>query len=104
MHYARPAYKRTDKAHHEIDGVIGGKNAQVAHAGPERVPGGQRGALLQVVFVGEYAALGAPTRSRRVDDAGDIFALALDENGLTLAVEVFPAISAAQVRAQRRLG
>jgi hypothetical protein len=44
MNDARTAYEWSDEAHHEIDRVIGGQDAQIAHARPERIPGGQRDA------------------------------------------------------------
>ena len=103
MHHASSAYERSDEAHHEINGVIRGKNAQIAHARPKGIPGRERAALLQIIFVGEDAALGPPARSRGIDDAGDVVLLPHDEVGSAFALEVFPAKRARQLHAQRGL-
>src|SRR5207245_7058757 len=57
MHYAGSADERSDKADHKIDGVICGQNAQIADSRPEGIPSSQRLALLQVIFMRQYAAL-----------------------------------------------
>src|SRR5271166_4350549 len=49
------AHKRPDEPDHEINGVVGGQNAQITHARPEGIQGRQRHALLQVIFMGEHA-------------------------------------------------
>ncbi len=81
--------------------MIRRQNAQVTHTGPEGIPGGEGAALLQIIFVGEDAALGASAGSRGIDDAGDIVLLAHDEVGSAFALEVFPAKRTRQLHAQR---
>ena len=79
MHDARATHKRPDEAHHEINRVIGRKNAQVAHARPEWIQRSQRLALLQIIFMGHHAALGPPAGPRGINDAGHILALAVEQ-------------------------
>src|ERR1041385_4183927 len=104
MHHARTANKRPDESDHKINGVIGGKNAEVAHSRPEGIPGGQRFALLQIVVVSKHAALGLPACAGGIYDASRVFPLARHENWLALALEIFPAESTAQIRAGRGFG
>ncbi len=89
------------KPDHEINRMIRRKNAQVAHARPERIPRRQRPALLEIVLVGKDAAFGTPTGSRGVDDAGDVILLAHHEVGRAFALEILPAKRTRQIRAQR---
>ena len=96
MNNTGTANKRTDESHHKIDRVIGGKNAQVAHSRPERVPGGQGDALLQVVFVREHAPFWPPTGAGGIHNASGILLLTIDEFGITLAPEFFPSECARQ--------
>src|ERR1700730_3910565 len=75
VHHARAAYERSYKADHEINRMIRGQNTEVAHARPERIPGCQRLALLEIILMREHASLGTPTRPRRINYAGHILAL-----------------------------
>ena len=104
MHDAGSADERPDEAHHEIDGVIGGENAQIPHSWPEGIPRGQRAALFQIILVREDATLGTAAGSRGIDDAGDVVFLAHDEIGSAFALEIFPAKGAGQIHAQRGFG
>src|SRR5207248_8350563 len=61
--------KWPDKSDHEINGVIGGQDAQVADSWRKWIPGNQRFALLQIIFVSKNASLGVPTRPGGVNNA-----------------------------------
>ena len=104
MHDAGPANERPDEAHHEIDGVIGRQNAQISNSRPKRIPGSQRLALFEIIFVRENATLRAAAGARGIDDAGGVFTLACDTNvGLALAPEIFPAERAGEICAEAEL-
>src|ERR1700728_3488410 len=64
MHHTSSAYERSDKTHHEVDRVIGRKNAQIPHARPKGIPRRQRATLFQIVLVGENASLRPAARAR----------------------------------------
>jgi hypothetical protein len=70
---------RSDESHHEVDGVIRGKDAEVAESGTERMQLGERAKLLQVVAVREQAAFGAAAGAGAVHDARDVVAGAGDD-------------------------
>src|SRR5260370_968343 len=70
-----PTGERSEKTHHEIDGVIRRQYAEVAHARPEGIERSERDALLQIVFVRYHAAFGASASPRGVDNAGGIHRL-----------------------------
>ncbi len=103
VHHARTADKRPDKPDHEIDGVIGGQNTQVAHTRPEGEERDQGFALLQIIFMCEHASLGTPAGSRGVDDAGHILTLARNEHRIALAAKIFPAKGGRQIGSGRAL-
>src|SRR5207244_13066601 len=94
----RPAGdKLIEETKHEIDGVVGGKDAEIAGAGPHRIERREWEALLQIIFVRHHAAFRAATRSGGVDDAGRVLALARDKNRLARAAKFFPALRAGEV-------
>src|SRR4029077_17876037 len=99
----RAADKGVEEAEHEIDRMVGGKNAEIGGAGPQRIERGERRALFQIIFVRHHTAFGTPARARRVDDGCDVAALAGNEDGLALSVEAFPALRPIEVGARRRL-
>ena len=80
MNDARSANKWPDKSDHEINGVIGGQDAQVADSWRKWIPGNQRFALLQIIFVSKNASLGVPTRPGGVNNACRILALSRHKN------------------------
>ena len=80
MNHGRAARERSDKSNHEIDGMIRRQNAEITHAGPERVERRQRHALLQVIIVRQNASFGTAACARRIHDARRIFPFARDEN------------------------
>ncbi len=102
MDHAGPAHERPDKSHHEINRVIRGQNAQIAHPRPKGIPRRQRSALLQIAVMCQHTSLRTPARPRRINDARRVLTLACHQLRLTLPLEFFPAISAAQVRTRRR--
>ena len=104
MHDAGSANKRTDKTNHEINGVVGRQNAEVAHTRPEGVPRDQCLALLQVIFVGKHTSLGPAASPRGIDDAGHILTLPRHKHGITLAAKIFPALRPCKISTRRRLG
>ena len=79
MHDCGAANERTEKADHEIDRVIRGKNAEVTEPGRERIERSERDALLEIILVRHHAAFGNATGAGGVDDRGDIFARARHE-------------------------
>ena len=101
---AGSAHKRSDEAHHKIDRVIGGQNAQVANAGPERVPGRQCATLFQIILVGEHATLRTAAGAGRIHNAGHIVFLPHDKIGSAFAFEIFPAISSGKIGANWSFG
>src|SRR5712664_4497230 len=52
------ASERCETAHHDIDGMVGRQDTEVAHARPERINRSERDALLQIVLVRHHAAFG----------------------------------------------
>src|SRR5258707_384842 len=103
MHYGGSTDEGAEKADHEVDGVIRGQNAEIAHARCEGIDGSERDALLEIVFVGHHAAFGAAAGAGGVDDGGDIAALTSDEGGFAGGAEVFPAVRAGQIGVWRSL-
>ena len=104
MDHGRPARERADEADHEIDRVIRGQDAQVAHAGPERKNRRERQALLEIILVRQNAALRPPAGPRGIDDAGRILAPARNENGLACIAEFLPALRSREFGARGRFG
>ena len=104
MHDTRAANKRPDKADHEIDGMVGGQNAQIANARPEGIQRDQRLALFQIILMSEHASLGTSAGARRIDDAGHILTLARNKYGIALAAKIFPAERSRKFRPRRRFG
>src|SRR5215470_2188077 len=97
--------ERTEEADHEVDRVVGGKNAEVAHARPKRVQRSEGDALLEIIFVRHHTALRAPAGPRGVDDAGEIFALAGDQYRRSIFVsECFPTLRSRKIGVWRSLG
>ncbi len=96
MDHARPAHKRTDESHHEINRMIRRQNAQIPHSRPEWIPRRQRPALLQIILMRQHASLGTPARARRIHDARHIFALPHHKIRRAFAFEIFPAKSSRQ--------
>src|SRR5262249_41078676 len=68
MNHCCPADERPEESHHEIDSMVGGKNAEVSHARCEGIDRREGDALFQVVFVGHYTAFRAATGARGVND------------------------------------
>src|SRR5260370_12462013 len=99
-----PTGERSEKTHHEIDGVIRRQNAEVAHARPEGIEGSERDARLQIVLVRYHAAFGASASPRGVDNAGRIPPAARNENRFPCASKLFPALRAGKNSVCRRLG
>src|SRR5882757_5217801 len=104
MHYAGAAGDRAEKADHNIDGVVGGENAEVTHAWPKWIERSERYALLEIIFVGHHAAFGAAAGSGRIDDGGDVLAFAGHEGGREAASKFFPALGASEIGVGRRFG
>src|SRR5262245_57837291 len=97
--------ERTEEADHEVDRVVGGKNAEVAHARPKRVQRCEGDALLEIIFVCHHTALRAPAGPRGVDDAGEIFALAGNQYRRGILVsEGFPTLRSRKIGVWRSLG
>jgi hypothetical protein len=104
MNHGCPADERPEESHHEIDSMIGGKNAEVSHAGCEGIDRREGDALFQVVFVGHYTALRAATGTRGVNDCRRVFVCASNETRLATSAKIFPAPGAFQGSAWRRFG
>src|SRR5579863_5401698 len=104
VHHRCPANERPNESDHEVNRMIGGKDAQVPHSRPKRIPRGQRFALFEVIFMGEHAALGASTCTGRINNARCVLALSRNEDWIALAAEFFPAERSSKVGTQRRFG
>ena len=104
MDDARSAGERADKADHEIDGVIRGKNAEISNAGPEWIERGECDALFEIIFVRHHTALWTAACTGRVDDAGDVFSFARDEHGFGGVSKFFPALRAGEFGVGGRFG
>src|SRR5260370_18433832 len=92
------------ETHPEINGMVGGRNPEIKHAGPERVERGERHALLKIILVGHHAALGTAAGARGINDAGGGFAATRNESRLPRAAELPPSLRSRKNRAGRRLG
>src|SRR3954465_12758350 len=103
MHNRGPANEGAKKADHEIDGVIRRKNAQVMKAGLEGIQRSERHALLEIIFVGHDASLGAPAGSGGVDDGGGITACPRHERGGRVGTKIFPPQSSGEIGVWRSL-
>src|SRR5882724_11675051 len=104
MDDARSARERAEETDHEIDGVIRGKNAEVANAWPERIERGECDALFEIIFVRHHATLRTAACTGRVDDASDVFSFARDEHGFGGVSKLFPALRAGEFGVGRSLG
>src|ERR1700720_3926324 len=91
------ARKRSEKTHHEIDGMVRGQDTEVAHARPERINRCQGDALLQIVLMRHHATLRAAARPGGVDDASRFLAFACDEYRLVFSAKIFPAPRASEI-------
>src|SRR5947207_179958 len=101
--------KWTEKADHEIDGVIRWQNAEIADAGPEWIERSESDTLFEIIFVGHHAAFGAAAGAGGVDDGGEVFAFAGNElrsgAGIGTFFELgFPAVSASEIGVGRSFG
>src|SRR5262245_28997924 len=99
MHYAGSTGEWAEEADHEIDGVIGWENAEVAHAGREGIERGEGDALFEIVFVGHHTALGKTAGARGIDDGGDVLAFARGKCRFRAYAEFFPAMGAEEIGA-----
>src|SRR5260370_39806450 len=63
MKNRRSAGERHEKTDHEIKGMVGREDTEVAHAWPEWIKRCERDALLQIIFVRHHAAFRAAARS-----------------------------------------
>src|SRR5215472_5022073 len=97
MHDSRATGKRSEKSHHEIDGVVCWQDAEVTHPRPKRIERSQSDALLQIIFMRHQAALGAAARSGGIYDAGGVTAFAWDKCRFALAAEFLPTLRPCQV-------
>src|SRR5215472_224118 len=97
MYDGRATGKRPEKSHHKVDGVVRGQNTEIANSRPKRIERSQRDALLQVIFVGHHAALGAAAGSGRIHDAGGFLTLARNQSWLSLATKFLPTLRACQI-------
>src|SRR5580693_8849428 len=97
MHDRGAARERPEESDHEVDRVIRGQDAEVAHTWPKRIKRGERDALFEVIFVRHHAAFGTAARAGRIDDAGYFFARAWNECWFAAAAKFFPALSATEV-------
>ena len=104
MDHACAANERADESDHEINRVVCGQNAEIPHSGPEWIPSGQRLALLEIIFVSEYATLGAAAGAGGIHDASCVFPSAGYKVRVALAAKFFPAISTAELCGGWRLG
>src|SRR5437762_6623534 len=97
MHDRCAARKRTEKTHHEIDGMVRWQDTEVAYARPEWINRCEREALLQIVLVRHHATLRAAARPGRVDYASRILAFARDEHRPVFSAKIFPAPRAGEI-------
>src|SRR6266852_9614553 len=104
MNHGSATSERSDKTHHEINGMVGGKNAEITHPGPERVERGERHALLKIILAGHHTALGTAAGARGINDAGGVFAAARNESRLAGAAEFLPAARSGKIGIGRRFG
>src|ERR1700722_4745470 len=95
---------RADEADHEVDRVIRREDAEVAHAGPERIERREGDALLEIIFVSQDAALRASARAGGIDDASCVAAFARDECWFGCDAKIFPAMRASEIGVRRCFG
>src|SRR5271154_3824712 len=98
------ASEGADEADHEIDCVIRREDTEVTDAGPERIEGSERDALLEIIVVREDAALRATAGAGGIDDAGGGAALAWDECWFTCCAEIFPTVGTIEIGASWSFG
>src|SRR5581483_2903566 len=96
MDDAGAADEGPEEAHHEVNGVIRGKNAQITHARPEGINRRERDALFEIVLVRHHAALRPAARAGGIDNWGESAAAARDEKRLGRRTELFPTKRAAE--------
>ena len=104
MDDASSAGERAEKTDHEIDGVIRGKNAEIADARPKRIERGERDALFEIILVRHHAALWTAACTGGVDDAGYVFSFARDEHRFGGVSKFFPALRAGEFGVRRTFG
>src|SRR5260370_21603940 len=92
------------ETHPEINGMVGGRNPEIKHAGPERGERGERHALLKIILVGHHAALGTAARARGINDAGGVLAATRNESRLAGAAELLPTLRSGKIGAGWRFG
>src|ERR1700746_1390157 len=92
MNHRRPAGKRPDKSHHEINRVIRRQDAEVSHAGPKWIKRRERHALLQIIIVRQHAALRPPSRPVRIHKASRVFARSRNESRCPISATVFKSL------------
>src|SRR5256885_15453580 len=104
MDDARSAGERAEETDHEIDGVIRGKNAEIADAWPKRIERGECEALFEIILVRHHTALWTAACAGGVDDTGDVFSFARDEHGFGSTSKLFPALCTSEIGVGRSLG
>src|SRR5256885_16231646 len=104
MNNGGAADERAEETDHEVDGMIGGENAEVTKTWSERVQRGEGDALLKIVFVGHHTAFGAAAGAGGVDDGGQVCALTRNEGWFATVAEFFPSVRAGQIGICRNFG
>src|SRR5262249_50247906 len=104
VHDACSTDERPDEAYHEVDGMVRGQNAQVAHARPERVKSRQRDALLEIVFVCEHASFRLASGAGGIHNAGWMLSVPWHEARLAFALEILPGVRGGEIFFRRRFG
>src|SRR5208282_5472317 len=93
VHHASSAHKWADEANHKINRMVRRQNAQVTHPRPERIPGRERLALLQIVLMREHASFGTPARARGINDASHVLPLPRNKLRVAFAAKILPPVS-----------
>src|SRR4030095_2421807 len=97
MDDAGAAGKGAEKANHEINRVIGGKDTEITDARPEGIERSQRNALFEIIFVRHRADLRARTGPGRRDNGSDVLAAAGNEGRFAGFAKLFPAVRAGKI-------
>jgi len=97
MHNSGAADEGPEETDHEINRVIGGKDAEIAKTGSEGIDGSERDALLEIILVGHHAAFWAAAGAGGIDDGGHVAALTRNEGGFPGAAKFFPAKCAGKI-------
>ena len=103
MHHSSTARKRHDEAAHEVDGVIGWNNTEVACARPKRPQRKNRGALLEIIFVRQHAAFRTAPGSGGVYDASGVLPFSRPKFGRPFAAKLLPSLRAREICARGSL-